>query len=131
MRTARIRRAGLALTAAAALGATAITGVAATSHGSGVTRSLNAKAGEKLAYSVKRLFAPAGTVTLRMTNKDDVAHDIALRGKKLAKPRLGKVVGTGRVSVVSLTLPAGTYTFYCRVFGHEDSGMRGTLTVTR
>ena len=127
MRTSRIRRAALALTATAALAAAAMTGAAAPSS----ARTLSAKPGEKLAYSVTRLSAPAGKVTLRMTNKDDIAHNVALRGKKLAKPHLGKVVGAGKVSTVAVTLPAGTYTFYCSVFGHEASGMRGTLTVTR
>jgi len=130
MRTSRIRRAGLALTAAA-LGAAAVTGAAATSHATGATRSLSAKPGVKLGYSVTRLSAPAGGVTLRMTNKDEVAHNIAVRGKKLATPRKGRIVGKGKVSTVTVTLPAGTYTFYCTVFGHEDSGMRGTLTVRR
>ena len=66
-----------------------------------------------------------------MTNRDDIAHDIAVRGKKLASPKKGKIVGTGKVSKVTVTLPAGTYTFYCTVFGHESSGMRGTLTVVK
>jgi len=89
MRTSRIGRAALALTATAALAAAAMTGAAAPSS----ARTLSAKPGEKLAYSVTRLSAPAGKVTLRMTNKDDIAHNVALRGKKLAKPHLGKVVG--------------------------------------
>lgn len=131
MSTSRIRSACLALTAVAALGAAAITGTAATSNATGATRALSAKPGEKLAYSAKRLTAPAGRVTLKMTNRDDIAHDIAVRGKKLASPKKGKIVGTGKVSKVTVTLPAGTYTFYCTVFGHESSGMRGTLTVVK
>jgi uncharacterized cupredoxin-like copper-binding protein len=39
------------------------------------------------------------------------------------------VIGGGR-STVTATLKAGTYTFYCSVPGHEQAGMRGTLTVT-
>lgn len=131
MTTSRIRRTGLALTAVAALGAAAMTGAAATSHATGATRALSAKPGEKLGYSVKTLRAPAGRVTLKMTNRDDIAHDIAVRGGKLAKPKKGRIVGPGKVSTVTVTLPAGTYTFYCTVFGHASSGMRGTLTVAR
>lgn len=133
MRTSTIRRAGLALTATAALGAAAMTGVAATSQATKppATRTVTAPAGEKLRYSAARLKAPAGRVTLRMINRDDIAHNIAVRGKKLATPRIGRIVGTGRVSKVTATLPAGTYTYYCTVFGHESSGMRGTLTVKR
>ncbi len=124
MNRSRARRGALALTAAAALGAAAVTG-----SGAATTRSLTAKPGITLSYSVKKLTAPAGKVTLRMTNRDDVAHDIAVRGGKLAKPKKGRIVQTGGVSTVTATLPAGTYTFYCTVFGHQSSGMRGTLTV--
>ena len=125
MTASRVGRIALTLTATAALGAAAMTGAAAT----GATRSFTATPGDRLAYSVARLSAPAGRVTLRMTNRDDIAHDIAVRGKKLAKPKRGRIVGTGKVSTVTVTLPAGTYTFYCTVFGHESSGMRGTLKV--
>ena len=132
MRTSTIRRTCLALTSTAALGAAAMTGVAATSHAAKppATRAVTAPAGEKLRFSATRLRAPAGRVTLKMTNRDDIAHNIALRGRKLATPRVGRIVGTGKVSKVTATLPAGTYTYYCSVFGHESSGMRGTLTVT-
>ena len=133
MTTSNIRRAGLALTATAALGAAAMTSFAATSQATTppVTRTVTAPAGEKLRFSATRLRAPAGRVTLKMTNRDDIAHNIAVRGPKLAKARVGKIVGTGKVSKVTATLPAGGYTFYCSVFGHESGGMRGTLTVTR
>lgn len=133
MKTSTIRRTSLALTATAALGAAAMTAVAATSQATKppVTRSVTAPAGDTLRFSAKRLTAPAGRVTLKMTNRDDIAHNIAVRGPKLAKARVGKIVGTGKISRVTATLPAGSYTFYCSVFGHESSGMRGTLTVKR
>ena len=46
----------------------------------------------------------------------------------------GKVLGatppfSGGTKTLSLNLPAGTYTFYCSVPGHEQAGMKGTLTV--
>ena len=132
MRRSTIRRGALALVGSAALGAGAMTGIAATSHATatkGATRAFATGTGEVLTYSVKRLTVPAGTVTLKVTNRGELAHDIALRGKKLA-PHKGKIVATGKVSKVVVTLPPGTYTFYCSVFGHEKGGMRGTLTVT-
>ena len=35
----------------------------------------------------------------------------------------------GGESTVSIELPAGEYEFYCPVSGHEQAGMKGTLTV--
>lgn len=78
---------------------------------------------------MKRLTAPAGKVTLKLTNRGDLHHDVSIRGKGL-KARHGKVVGTGKVSKVVVTLAPGTYTYFCNVLGHEKGGMRGTLTVT-
>ena len=131
MSGAGIRRAALALTAAATVGAAGLTGLAMAARKPPAVRALSAKANE-LVYNVKTLKAPAGPVRLVLTNRSDLAHNVALRGPKLPKPRLGKVVGKGRKSVVAFAnLPAGRYTFYCSVFGHEAGGMKGTLTVTK
>ena len=109
MSRAGIRRAALALTVTAAAGAAGLAGLAMT-----------------------KLKAPPGPVRLVLTNNSDLAHNVALRGPKLAKPRLGKIVGKGKKSVVSFaSLPPGRYTFYCSVFGHEAGGMKGTLTVAK
>jgi plastocyanin len=69
----------------------------------------------------------AGHVTIRMKNMSSVPHDIAIRGGGVSQ--VGQIVSNGGVSTVSTTLPAGTYTFYCSVDGHEAAGMKGTLTI--
>jgi plastocyanin len=128
---AGIRRAGLALTVTAAAGAAGLAGLAMAARVPASVRPLSARANE-LAYNVTTLKVPAGPVRLVLTNRSDLAHNIALRGPKLAKPRLGKIVGKGRQSVVAfINLPPGRYTFYCSVFGHEAGGMKGTLTVSK
>jgi plastocyanin len=71
--------------------------------------------------------ATAGKVTLRMKNASSVPHDISVRGAGLNQ--VGPIVQNGGVSTVTLTLPPGTYTFYCSVDSHEAAGMKGTLTV--
>jgi plastocyanin len=128
---AGIRCVALALTVAATVGAAGLTGLAMAASRPPAVRALSAKANE-LVFNVKVLKAPAGPVRLVLRNRSELAHNVALRGPKLSKPRLGAVVGKGKRSVVSFAnLRAGRYTFYCSVFGHEAGGMKGVLTVTK
>jgi mono/diheme cytochrome c family protein/plastocyanin len=78
----------------------------------------------QLAYQVKKATAKPGKVTLRSKNDASVPHDIAIKGDGK-----GPVVQGGKVSEVSTTLKAGSYEFHCSVPGHEQAGMKGTLTV--
>ena len=81
-----------------------------------------------LKYNKKSLTAKPGKVTIVMKNPSALSHDIAVRGKGVKK--VGKTVGKGGTSSVTLNLKKGTYTFYCSVPGHEAAGMKGTLKVT-
>ncbi len=83
---------------------------------------------EKLAFGVSGLEAPAGKVTLVMDNPSALSHDIAIKGNGVDVK--GEVVLKGGTSTVTADLVPGTYTFYCSVPGHEEGGMKGTLTVT-
>ena len=73
--------------------------------------------------------ARPGTVTLRMTNPSSagIKHGIAIEGHGV--DRDGPIVAPGKTSTVTVTLKKGTYTYYCPVPGHEQAGMKGTLTV--
>jgi mono/diheme cytochrome c family protein len=85
----------------------------------------------QLAYTVKSATATAGPITISMTNKSGVPHNLALQ------------VGTGPTGTIlahtpispsgthsfTITLKPGTYTFFCQVPGHRAAGMYGTLTV--
>jgi Plastocyanin len=80
-----------------------------------------------LKYSTSRLTAHPGLVTIYMTNKSPLRHDIEIKGHGvLAK---GKIVGKGGISKVSVRLKAGTYAFLCTVDSHAAAGMKGTLVV--
>ena len=70
--------------------------------------------------------APAGQLTVVMPNKSPIQHNIELQGVAGAK---GKIVGQGASSTFSVSLKPGKYTFFCAVPGHEEAGMKGTLTV--
>ena len=82
----------------------------------------------QLAYNTKTLTATAGKVTIDFTNKSPVPHNVTIANAA------GKVLGAtptfaGGTKTLTVTLAAGTYTFYCSVPGHEQAGMKGTLTV--
>ena len=87
--------------------------------------NIQASASE-LAFVPNALSAPAGRITIRMTNPSQLQHSIALAVSGIAP---GPVVGHGGVSQVVANLQPGTYTFYCTVPGHRQAGMTGTLTV--
>ena len=79
-----------------------------------------------LAFVQKTLTAPAGKVTFRFTNKATYDHDFAIKG--VGTPT--KLVKNGASAEITVTLKPGTYEYYCTVPGHEQGGMKGTLTVT-
>lgn len=68
---------------------------------------------------------PADTPTdVTLENKGVVEHDITVDELDL------QIYAAGASSTTeTVTAPAGTYTFYCSIPGHRDSGMEGTLTV--
>lgn len=79
-----------------------------------------------LAYEFGKATAKPGKVTFAMPNQAPIQHNIAIKGPVSGH---GPIVGKGGTSTFSATLKPGTYTFYCQVPGHEQAGMKGTLTV--
>jgi mono/diheme cytochrome c family protein/plastocyanin len=71
--------------------------------------------------------SPAGQLTLDMPNKSPLPHDISIKGGGVDEK--GNEVNQGGTSTVSFDAKPGKYTFYCSVPGHEQAGMKGTLTV--
>ena len=96
--------------------------------GGGATLKLSADPGGMLKFDKSSLSAKAGKVTLDMTNPSSVPHAIAVKGSGVKQ--VGPTATTqGSSSSVSIKLKPGTYEFYCPVDGHEQAGMKGTLTV--
>jgi mono/diheme cytochrome c family protein len=81
----------------------------------------------QLLFKFKSASAKAGNVTLLSKNDSPVPHDISLKGSGVNQT--GEQVTNGGTSKVSAKLKPGKYTFYCSVPGHEQGGMKGTLTV--
>ncbi len=71
-----------------------------------------------------------GAVSLAVTNEGPTIHNIAIRDAA------GTVVGTtkdlnvGESETLTVEIPAGTYTLFCSLPGHESLGIKGTLTVS-
>jgi uncharacterized cupredoxin-like copper-binding protein len=66
-------------------------------------------------------------VSIEMENPSSIPHAIALRVD--GKATTGPTVNQGETSEISVDLQAGEYEFFCPVGGHEQGGMKGTLTV--
>jgi uncharacterized cupredoxin-like copper-binding protein len=98
--------------------------------GSGSTLDISATENGGLGFSKRTLTARAGTVTIRLANGtgNSFPHGIAIEGNGVDKD--GATVQPGSDSTVTVRLKPGRYTFYCPVPGHEDQGMKGTLTVS-
>jgi plastocyanin len=76
------------------------------------------------AYSIRTISASSHQVTLYVTNDDLFWHTVTIDqlGVELPLP-----VGSHRR--ITFTAPSGTYTFYCRIPGHRQAGMQGTIKV--
>jgi plastocyanin len=83
----------------------------------------------QLAYVTNKASATPGPVAIEMPNSSGVSHNIAV-AQGTSGPALGaSSFITKGVTSVTVTLKAGTYTFFCQVPGHRQAGMEGTLTV--
>jgi len=80
-----------------------------------------------LAFDQTELTAKAGKVTIDFDNPAALEHNVVIEedGKELA----GFEPITEGEETLSADLKPGTYTFFCSVPGHRESGMEGTLTV--
>jgi plastocyanin len=95
--------------------------------GGGTTLELAADPGGGFSFDKKTLEAPAGTITIHLTNDASIPHDVGVKGDGIDE--VSDTVTEGEVSL-TVDLEPGTYTFYCSVPGHEAGGMEGTLTVS-
>ncbi len=82
--------------------------------------------GLDLAFDQAPASLPAGEVRVTLENKSGLLHDVSFEGVQGGQPIVqaqGNDSDTGTV-----TLEAGTYTFFCSVAGHQEAGMEGQLT---
>jgi plastocyanin len=125
---------------AAAAGASAAAGKAGSTGGTGAVGSatsdinISADPTGALKFIPTTLTVAAGKHNLVFTNKSSLTHDVII-GKGFSEGgQVGEVkrVSNGTsVSKKPLDLKPGTYSFYCDVSGHRQSGMVGKLVVTQ
>lgn len=88
------------------------------------TLEVDADPNGQLAFVTDTALAPAGQLTVKMTNKSGTPHDIVIDGKGD-----GEIVQNGGTSEFKADFTPGTYTYFCSVPGHRQAGMAGKLTV--
>ena len=103
------------------------TATAKSGGGGGETVQLAAPADGSLKFDKTTLDAKAGNVTIDLDNPSSTPHAVAIEGNGVDQS--SQTVTASKTSVTA-DLKPGTYTFYCSVPGHEQAGMKGTLTVT-
>ena len=85
----------------------------------------------EFSFNPSSLSASGGKVVFFLVNSGSVSHDMAIRdssGKRIATSELVSA-GDSKVFTVD-NIAAGSYIVFCTQPGHEDSGMKGTLTIT-
>jgi plastocyanin len=83
---------------------------------------------DMLMFDTNKLTAKAGKVTVKFTNHSAISHDVVIINS--ANKVLGRTpTFDGGTKSFTVTLKAGTYTYYCSVPGHRQAGMHGILTV--
>lgn len=91
--------------------------------GGGTTIELAADPGGELAFDQTELTAPAGDITIHLTNDAQIPHNVEVEGAGVSE------TVTGADTSLDVTLEPGEYVFFCAVPGHREGGMEGTLTV--
>ncbi len=80
-----------------------------------------------LFFKPKEITAKAGPVTINLTNKGLIQHNLVIQ----EDPAFKKIdLAPNASGSGTFEAKPGTYTFYCDVAGHRPAGMEGKLTVS-
>ncbi|HJP88312.1 MAG TPA: cupredoxin domain-containing protein [Candidatus Limnocylindrales bacterium] len=117
--------AALVIAAAAILAACGGTAPASVGPVPSGTISVEAK---EYQFTPSAISAPAGRVTFAVRNAGSVEHEFEIfKGDQVVDEVEGLVPGLQKTLTVDLA--AGEYTYVCKLSGHDQLGMKGTLTV--
>ena len=112
---------------AALLACVSLTACGGGGDGSAVKISADESA---LEYDPSATTAGPGETTIEFDNPAPLPHDLVLNAPDGTKAGETEMI-TGSDASFDVNLTPGTYTFYCSVPGHEEGGMKGTLTVAQ
>lgn len=83
----------------------------------------------EMQFDPSSVTVPAGETTFQVTNGGTIEHEFEIfKGDTVVDEVEGLVPGV--MLPLTVNLEAGDYTYVCKIAGHEEAGMNGTLTVT-
>ncbi|MGI8855997.1 MAG: gluconate 2-dehydrogenase subunit 3 family protein [Thermomicrobiales bacterium] len=77
------------------------------------------------AFAFDKSSVPPGTVTFAITNQGPSPHNLAFTSIN----KVSETINAGQTTKFTVDFQAGAYPFICNIPGHEQLGMKGTLTV--
>ncbi len=77
------------------------------------------------AFAFDTSTVPPGTVTFAITNQGPSPHNLEFTSIN----KVSETINAGQTTKFTVDFQAGTYPFICNIPGHEQLGMKGTLTV--
>jgi uncharacterized cupredoxin-like copper-binding protein len=89
--------------------------------------TVNLEAGNTYFKPDKVTASPPGIIEIKVKNVESGVHDLVIRDIPGFQV---EVSGEGDVASGKVKLAKGKYEFYCSIPGHEEAGMKGTLTVS-
>jgi uncharacterized cupredoxin-like copper-binding protein len=78
-------------------------------------------------FKPTELESPKGIVEISLENIESGTHDLVIRG---LSGFMLDVSGEGATDSGKVELTKPSYEFYCTIPGHEQAGMKGTITVS-
>jgi len=101
----------------------------AMSGGKGTKVALSADPSGALKYNKTQLNADAGDITIAFANESSTTHDVVVIDEADKELGATKQIAESNATASLKGVEAGDYTFFCSLPGHEQAGMKGTLTV--
>jgi plastocyanin len=106
----------------------ASTAPAGTAAGAGQTLDVSADPSGAFAFNTDTLTAKPGPTTVNFDNPASLTHDLVITSADGTEVGKTDLIAQNKASF-TVDLKPGTYTYFCDVPGHEQGGMKGTLTV--